>query len=106
MVNGNFLLRAPDILEEINHNLDCLVPYQPIIRLPTCLDLDANLNATNKERLTSENAGATTFLWRFHSSPSDAMMFPPQILSEEYGGLGKRCLLLVTSYSPIKPHQD
>jgi len=42
--------------------------------------------------LTSENAGATTFLYFLHSSPSDAIMLLPKNLRDEYWctGFGKR----------------
>ena len=49
---------------------------------------------------TSENAGAAIFLIFFHSSPSEATMFEPNILNTSYRntGFGNFAREFVTSY--------
>lgn len=51
------------------------------------------------KELTSEKAGALSFLYRFHSSPSEATMFLPKNESTLYGsrGLGHKYREDVTS---------
>jgi hypothetical protein len=49
---------------------------------------------------TSENAGAAIFLYFFHSSPSEAIMFRPKIVITAYRntGLGNLARYVVISY--------
>ena len=50
---------------------------------------------------TSENAGATSLRWRFHSSPSDATRLGPNASRILYGpmGFGKRARAPMTSFA-------
>ena len=102
MIYNNFGLVAPDIVEHVHHNLDGLVPDQFVISLVVTRSAQIGKEQELSFRRTSENAGAAIFLYFFHSSPSEAMMFFPKTANTRYNpkGLGNLAREVVTSCVP------
>jgi hypothetical protein len=102
MIYNNFGLVAPDIVEHVHHNLGGLVPDQFVISLVVARSAQIDKEQEQSPKRTSENAGAAIFLYFFHSSPSEAMMFFPKTANTPYNsmGLGNLAREVVTSCAP------
>ena len=80
VIQHNFGAVSPDVIEQVEHDTDSFVPYQPSISLGIAL----RKWRFNSPLHTSEKAGAAIARYLFHSSPSEAMMLLPNTASTEY----------------------
>jgi hypothetical protein len=92
VIYNNFGLVAPDIIEHVHHDVDGLVPNQLIISLVVKFGLVRRRRRTELSKRTSENAGATIFLYFF--------LFIPKTTDATYRstGLGDLARDVVISY--------
>jgi hypothetical protein len=100
VIQHDFGTVSPNIIEQVEHDADRFVPYQPSISLEVVLR-----KGQHRQQLhTSEKAGVVTVWCLFHSSPSEATMFRPKADSTLYSltGLGNLARELATSYKQRK----
>jgi hypothetical protein len=104
MIYSDFRLVSPDVVEQVHHDPDSLVPYQFVISLLIASDIGDERCPVH----TSENAGAAIFRYFFHSSPSEATMFDPKIdnTAYRYSGFGNAAREAATSYRPWLKARD
>ena len=107
MIIHDLLLPCPHVIKEAVHYPDGLFPDELIVRLEQSsinlaaqesvvplLDASITIMAASSNEyasivaLTSENAGAVTLRYRFHSSPSEATMLRPKNDSAPYWSTG------------------
>ena len=79
---------SSDIAEQIGHDVDSFVPYQPNISLREIKGPHSDNGDFARSVHTSEKAGAVTSRNLFHSSLSEGMIFFSYTTVSEESGLG------------------